>query len=252
MIVIPSTVFSQVNEDVLSLDQLIQSALENNPQLKSYNSAISADSARIQQSGALPDPVLSLNLLNIPTNSFAFDQEPMTGKQIALRQLFPFPGKLSLKEDISSAGVSISIANFLEYQNQIIKDVKTGYFELFFLDKSIEITEKNQQLLIEFTAIAGSKYIVGKGLQQDVLKAQVELSKMIDKLIQLGQKREVKQAQINTILNQPVNKPLGKPEEPGFLKIDKTADSLQIMAIANRPLLMSWESMKRQSSLKID
>ena len=217
MIIIPGAVFSQVKEDVLILDQLIQSALENNPQLKSYNSAISADSARISQSGALPDPVLSLNLLNIPTNSFAFDQEPMTGKQIALRQLFPFPGKLSLKEDISSAGVSISTANFLEYQNKIIKDVKTGYFDLFFLDKSIEISKNNQQLLKEFTAIAESKYTVGMGLQQDVLKAQVELSKMIDKLIQLEQKRDVKQAQINTILNQPANKPLGKPEEPGFL-----------------------------------
>jgi len=176
----------------------------------------------------------------------------MTGKQIALRQLFPFPGKLSLKEDISSEGASISAANFLEYQNQIIKDLKIGYYDLFFIDRSIEITDKNQQLLKEFTEIAESKYTVGKGLQQDVLKAQVELSKMIDKLIQLRQKRAVRQAQINTILNQPVNKLLGKPEEPGFLTLDKTLDTLQILATSNRPLLMGWESMKKQSRLKVD
>ena len=252
MIVIPNTVFSQENKDVLILEQLIKVALENNPQLQSFYSATLADSARISQSGALPDPVLSLNLLNIPTNSFAFDQEPMTGKQIALRQLFPFPGKLGLKEDITSEGAAISRANYQEYRNQMIKDLKIGYYDLFLVDKSIEITGKNQQLLKEFTEIAETKYKVGKGLQQDVLKAQVELSKMIDRLIQLKQKREVKQAQINTTLNQPVNLPLGTPEEPGFPTLDKTLDTLQIIAKLNRPLLRGWESMKKQSSLKID
>jgi outer membrane protein, heavy metal efflux system len=248
----PSLTIAQKDNNILILDELIKAALENNPQLKSLYSATQADSARIPQEGALPDPILSLNILNLPTNSFAFDQEPMSGKQIALGQLFPFPGKLSLKEDISSKSAAISSANFREYQNQIIKDLKIGYYDLFFIDRSIEITSKNQQLLNEFTEIAESKYTVGKGLQQDVLKAQVELSKMIDRLIQLRQKREVKQAYINTILNQPVNTKLGSPEEPGFLKLNKTLDTLQIIAKANRPLLMGWESMKKQSDLRIN
>ncbi len=244
--------YSQSTEDILILDDLIKIAKEKNPRLRSLYSAIQVDSAKIPQAGALPDPILSLNILNLPTNSFTFDQEPMTGKQIALKQLFPFPGKLGLKEDISSEGTAISRANYQEYQNQMIKDLKIGYYDLYIVDKSIEITDKNQQLLKQFTEIAESKYKVGKGLQQDVLKAQVELSKMIDRLIQLEQKRAVKQAQINTILNQPVNMPLGTPEEPEFTMLDKTLDTLQIIAKINRPLLMGWESMKKQSSLKVD
>ena len=244
--------YSQSTEAVLILDDLIKTAIEKNPQLQSLYSAIQADSAKIPQAGAFPDPILSLNILNLPTNSFSFDQEPMTGKQIALNQLFPFPGKLSLQEDISSEGAAVSTANYKEYRNQMIRDLKIGYYDLFFIDKSLEITAKNQQLLKEFADIAESKYIVGKGLQQDVLKAQVEFSKMIERLIQLKQKREVKQAQINTILNQPVNTILGKPEEPGFSMLDNTLDTLQIMAKSNRPLLRGWESMKKQSSLKVD
>ncbi len=244
--------YSQSTEDVLILDDLINIAIEKNPQLQSLYSAIQADSAKIPQAGSLPDPVLSLNILNLPTNSFAFDQEPMTGKQIALRQLFPFPGKLSLKEDISSESAAISRANYQEYRNQIIKDLKIGYYNLFLIDKSIEITDKNQRLLKEFAEIAESKYTVGKGLQQDVLKAQVEVSKMIERMIQLEQKREVQQSQINTILNQSVNTRLGKPEEPGFLTLDKTLDTLQIIAKLNRPLLMGWESIRKQSRLKVD
>jgi len=244
--------YSQTTEDVLILDDLINTALDKNPQLRSFYSAVQADSAKIPQSGALPDPILSLNILNLPTNSFSFDQEPMTGKQIALSQLFPFPGKLGLQEDISSEGAAVSTANYQEYRNQIIRDLKIGFYDLFILDKSIEITNKNQQLLKEFAEIAESKYKVGKGLQQDVLKAQVELSKMIERLIQLKQEREVKQAHINIILNQPVNTQLGKPEEPGFTMLDKTLDTLQIMAQLNRPLLMGWESLKKQSNLKVD
>jgi outer membrane protein TolC len=224
-IFIHSAGFSQIIEDVLILDQLIKMAIERNPQLQSFNSATLADSARIPQSGALPDPILSLNLLNLPTNSFSFDQEPMTGKQIALRQLFPFPGKLSLKEKISSESAAISITNYQEYKNQIIKDLKIAYYDLFFIDKAVEITNKNQLLLQEFAKIAETKYSVGKGIQQDVLKAQVEYSKMSDKLIQLEQKREVKQAQINTLINAPVNSKLGKTVEPDFLPVDENLES---------------------------
>jgi cobalt-zinc-cadmium efflux system outer membrane protein len=251
-IVTASYGYSQTTEDVLILDNLISIAIENNPQLRSFYRAVQVDSAKIPQSGALPDPILSLNILNLPTNSFSFDQEPMTGKQIALSQLFPFPGKLGLQEDISSEGAAVSSANYQEYRNQIIRDLKIGFYDLFILDKSIEITNKNQQLLKEFAEIAEAKYKVGKGLQQDVLKAQVEVSKMIERLIQLKQKREVKQAEINTILNQPVDTQLGKPEDPGFTMLDKTLDTLQIMAQFNRPLLMGWESLKKQSNLKVD
>jgi outer membrane protein TolC len=252
IIFIPCVGLSQVKDEILILDQLIEVALEKNPQLQSFYSATLADSARIPQSGALPDPVISLNLLNIPTNSFAFDQEPMTGKQIALKQIFPFPGKLGLNEKISSEKAAISIANYQEYKNQIIKNLKIAYYDLFFLDKAIEITNKNQLLVQEFAKIAQTKYSVGKGLQQDVLKAQVEFSKMTEKLIQLEQKREVKQSQINTIINVPVNSKLGKAIEPDFRRLDENFDTLKTIAANNRPLLRGWESMKKQNNLKID
>ncbi len=89
-------------------------------------------------------------------------------------------------------------------------------------------------------------------MQQDVLKAQVEFSKMIDKLIQLDQQRDVKEAQLNTFLNQPVDRTLGKTVEPGFSVLGYSLDTLQIVAKLNRPLLIGWESVKKQSKLKID
>ena len=244
--------YAQSEENVLLLDSLIEAALKNNPHLQSLHSAVLVDSVKIPQSGALPDPVLTLSMMNLPTNSFALDQEPMTGKQITLMQLFPFPGKLGLKEKISSEAEAVSDANYREYRNQLIRNVKTAYFDLFFIDKSIEITDKNRQLLQEFADIAEARYKVGRGLQQDVLKVQVEISKMIDHLIQLKQKRTVKQAALNTIINKSADNTLGKPQELEFLNFNKTLDSLQAMALIYRPLLSGWTSMRIQSSYQVD
>jgi outer membrane protein TolC len=251
-ILLPYRGFSQTYGNELILDELIKTALDQNPQLRSLYNATLADSVKIPQSGALPDPTLSLSILNVPTNSFTFNQEPMTGKQIALRQMFPFPGKLSLKEQISFESSAISIANFQEYKNQLIRDLKIAYYDLFFIDKAIEITNRNQLLLEEFAKIAETKYSVGKGLQQDVLKAHVEFSKMKDKLIQLEQKRDVKQAQINIIINAPVNSKLGKTAEPDFFLIDDNFDTLKIITMESRPLIRGWESVKKQSNLKVN
>ena len=251
-LMIPSWAFTQVDENTILLDDLIEKAINENPQLQSLRNAMLADSVKISQEGALPDPILSLNILNLPTNSFAFDQEPMTGKQIALKQQFPFPGKLSLKEEISAENMAISIANYEEYKNQIVKDLKLAYYDLFFIDKSIDITQKNQDLLGKYANIAETNYMVGKGLQQDVLKAQVEYSKMSDKLIRLEQNRDTKEAQINTLINAPLNTRLIKTVEPDFLPVNESLDSLKVIAIRERPLLSVWMSMKKQGNLNVD
>ena len=84
---------AQQSDSVLVLSNLIKEALKNNPDLKSAESSWKSDLAKVPQAGALPDPQLSFNLMNLPVNSFDFNQEPMTSKQVALMQMFPFPGK---------------------------------------------------------------------------------------------------------------------------------------------------------------
>ena len=248
----PNFLFSQVSGEIVQLSELIKVALEKNPRIKSLYIATQADSARIEQSATLPDPVLSLSLLNLPTNSFAFDQEPMTGKQIALRQKFPFPGKLSLQKRISARGTEIAVAKYREYVNQIQRDIKLAYYDLYYLDKAIEITGRNRLLLEKFARIAQTKYAVGNGLQQDVLKAQVEFSKMKDKLIGLKQQRKVKATLINTLINAPVRTKVGKTADLHFMRITAEFDSLKIIADKHRPLFAAWGSQKKRSDLQVD
>jgi cobalt-zinc-cadmium efflux system outer membrane protein len=250
IVLLPLSIFAQSPDKTALLSDLIQEGLTNNPAVNSEYNSWQESLTRIPQAGALPDPQLSLNLLNMPVNTFKFDQEPMTGKQIALMQMFPFPGKLGKKEDIAESGAEISQARFEEQKNQLKKDITLTYFDIFFVDKSMKTVEKNKALLEDFTQIAQTRYTVGKGIQQDVLKAQVELSKMEEHLITLEQKRVALVAHLNSLLNRPAGTPFGKTVEPVIDTLNYDLDQLRTLSEEYRPLLKAWKSMIRQSEAK--
>ena len=247
----PILIFAQQTDSIARLPDLIEEGINNNPDLLASYQNWQAELAKIPQAGALPDPQLSFNLLNLPVNTFELNQEPMTGKQIALMQMFPFPGKQGLREDIAKSAADISRDKNLELKNQLIKNIKQTYYDIFFIDRFLETVQKNRGVLQDFIRIAQSKYSVGKGLQQDVLKAQVEFSKLEDKSITLTQKRQAATARLNALLNRPAGTPLGKTivPEPDSLNLDFA--QLQNLANENRPLLQAWNSMFQQSAKKV-
>ncbi len=243
--------FAQSSDSALVLNVLIKEAIQNNPDLRAAERRWQASLARIPQAGALPDPVVSLNLLNVPITTFAFDQEAMTGKQIAFTQKFPFPGKLGLKENIARENAAVMEAQVAELRNQLIKNVKYTFYELCLIDKSIVTVEKTMRALKEFVRVTETRYSVGSGLQQDVLRAQVELSKMIDKRIQLRQKREALEARLNVLLNRPVGSPVPLSPQLRFVPYNATLDSLKHLADSHRPLLQAWQSVIRQNRQQV-
>ncbi len=235
-----------------NLQALISESLSNNPQLKVLQNAIYMHRSQIPISGALPDPVLGLSLMNIPANRFAFNQQTMTGKQISLMQKFLFPGKLRLKSSIARQEADISAANYMEIKNLLIKQVKTTYYNLFYLDQALETTKRNRSLLGEFVKIATAKYVVGKGQQQDVLKAQVELARLSERRLVLGQKRQTVQAQMNRLLNRNIGTPIGATSLPPLPNFSSLSDKgLLYQARQKRPLIKAWQKRLQQSKAKI-
>jgi cobalt-zinc-cadmium efflux system outer membrane protein len=160
-----------------------------------------------------------------------------------LMQMFPFPGKLGLKQDMAEYQAQVVEQQVEELKNNLVKNVKMTYYNLFFVDKSIEIVGKNKALINQFVKVAETKYSVGKGLQQDVLKAQVELSKMTDKLISLQQKRATLVFQLNKLLSRNINAAIGRLPELKKSTLELKLDDLKAMVLENRPLLNSWNFM---------
>ena len=85
------------NSSEVELEQAVTLALDHSLELASIRARSDAIRAASSYAGALPDPTLSLNAMNMPTDTFSFDQEPMTQMQVALSQSFPFPGKRNLR-----------------------------------------------------------------------------------------------------------------------------------------------------------
>ena len=228
----------------LDLEPLIEEALAANPGLKALEHRAAAAAARVPAAGALRDPSLRLELSNVPFSPLSLDGSPMSGRQVTLSQKFPYPGKRKARERAASHAAEGAAAARRERELTVANMVKQAYFELAFLDRAIAIAERNRELLKDFVRIARSKYSVARGPQQDVLKAQVSLSSLRDRLLMLEGQRRRAGAQLNAVLNRPPGEPVGRTPaiEPTPLDID--AAGLREIALGERPLLKALRARR--------
>jgi outer membrane protein TolC len=236
-----------------SLESLISEAVQNNPGLRSYKNKIEAYEQRPSQAGSLDDPRLKFAIANLPADSFRFDQEPMTQKQVQVMQKIPFPGKLNLKENIAVKDLAIARTEFEEAKNTLIRQVKVLYNTLLFLDRALKITGDNRSLLSEFIKTAETRYATGQGGQGEILKARMELSRILQKIIVIKQKRETAVARLNDLLNRAAMQSDLNIEG----KLDQTHivfnfDDLQKISEKTRPVLKGLKQKIEQSRMAID
>jgi outer membrane protein, heavy metal efflux system len=225
---------------LVSLNTLINEALENNPEIKAMARKFDMMRARIPQAKALPDPMLNIgyagNIVPVPPFDIQKD-DPASGRMIGVSQEIPFPGKRSLRGQIAESEAQAERLSFEQTKINVVAEVKEAYFDYYYITKAIEVINKTRRLLEQFTRIAEARYEVGKGVQQDVLKAQVELSKLTEQLLVLEQRRETSQARINSLLYRDLETPLNKPEELKPEDFNYTLTQLNDLATRNYPEL---------------
>lgn len=185
----------------LSVEAAVELALTHNSGLAAVGAQSEALSHIPSQAGALPDPVVSLNALNFPVDTFDFDQEPMTQMQLAVSQSIPFPGKRKLKRAAAESEAHAGEAQVAERRDALTGAVRAAWWKLLYFDQALEIVEQNKKLMRDFVDIAETKYAVGTGLQQDVLLAQLELSRLLDREARLKGRQRGAQAELNTLLD---------------------------------------------------
>lgn len=197
----------------LLIEEAVAKTIAQNPTLSEVQARYQAMSEIPSQRGTLPDPVLGLNAMNLPTDSFNVGQEPMTQTQIGLSQVLPFPGKLSLAKTISEYEALAAGSSVEEVRLKLIRDAKSRWWQLFYLDRTLDVVASNQDLLRQFVQVAKTKYEVGDGLQQDTLLAQLELSKLFDQEIRLQAIRDNQAIQLNVLMDESPELPIVLPEK---------------------------------------
>ena len=246
MLTAPSRIYASEllsETESLNIGRAVQIALEANSRLLTLNAEAEAMSFAPSQVGALPDPMLSFNAMNLPTDTFDLDQEPMTQLQLTLSQKFPFPGKRQLRREVAETMVGVAQKQTDEYRDVLTGKVREAWWRLFSVDRSLQIVDSNKRLLRDFVEIAKTKYAVGKGLQQDVLLAELELSRLTNRELQLAGNRRRIQAMLNGLLNRVPDHPITLPEEPPSetLPMLESVASLTQFAVERRDLIQAIE-----------
>jgi len=232
-----------------SLQEYIEIALRENPGLEAAELRVLAAERTIPQSTAFPEPRLTLGLMNLPVNSYTLDQEPMTGKTITVQQMFPFPGKRQLAGKMAEQSVAEESYRRDEMRNQVIARVEKTFYDLYAVDRAIETVDANRSLMQQFVQVAETRYATGSGLQQDVLRAQVELSNLQDDVLMWKQKRTAVVAHLNALLNRnsdspfaPTGHELALPDfSPPVNRLEET-----------RPLLRAWREILGRAETAVE
>lgn len=220
-------------ETILSLRALVEEAFERNPEIQAARQRWESSKTVIPQVQSYPDPQVLLGYQRMPM------LEPLEGPVYGFSQRIPFPGKLGLKGEVAARQADRIEQEYLATRLRVISRLKQQYWDLHFVHKGIEIVEKNKLLLMQFEKTANARYSVGKTAQQDVFRAQVELSRVLDRLAVLEQQKESLHAAINRILNRPPIGPLGTPEEIQLTPIPLNLTELARRAEDFSPILLA-------------
>jgi outer membrane protein TolC len=241
-LLIPISSLAQSETPRLNVDQLVEEAIQNNPEILAAKNKWEVYKEKIPQASALEDPMFGFGIISLPTN-FSFREEDMTMKEFSISQRFPFYGKRRLMGEMAGKEAEVVFSEIQEKANRIIKEVKSAYYDLSHVYRTTEVVQRNKRILEDFARIAEIRYSVGEGIQQDVLKAHVEVSKMVDELIMLGQRKRTLEAKLNALLNRPPEARVGEPEEVIFRKLLFTNEELQKVALEMNPTLKGMKKM---------
>jgi len=241
----------EIPQATLTLDQALALALSGNPGLSAMQARARALADVPSQVGALPDPTLSLGALSLPTDTFSWSQEAMTQKRLGIGLTLPFPGKLGLREAVAELQAQTGEFDVAEKKLVLARSVRFVWWNLVYVDHAISLVQRNRSLLREFVKIAEAKYKTGQGMQSDVLLAQVELSKMLEREIALHAARRNQAAALNALLARPAQSEVHMPAQVDEnLPIPLALSPLIEAAKLNRPFLATRRNSVEVASLR--
>jgi len=231
------------------LDSLIHQAIELSPEIKMLKAKRNAAFYKIDQNSNLPDPVLNLGLINMPTNTFSFTQEPMTQKVLGLSQSFPFPGSLGAVEEANAVDTLVVDEEIKDARNKIKMVMEQKYYELSFVRRDSKLTSESLKLLETIADVVSTKYTVASASQQNVIKVQLQITNLLEKLEELKSREQSVLSDLNALLLRDAGSNLSSSDYDSILFKKIEFSSLDSLARNNRPLLKGIRYSEKKARL---
>lgn len=265
------------NRPASALDTLVARALAAHPRLRAAQARLDAARARVTPAGARPDPMLMAGIQNMPVTRPGFGADEMTMKMVGVSQTIPYPGKLPLARAAAEHEAEAAAAELEAARLEVRREVLDTWYELAFIDRALEIVDRNQATLAALVAATEVRYGAGTGSQQEVLRARLEATRLGEETSGLQERRRALLARLDAALDRPAGTPVNDARIPERIARAAVADSpggvrfispglgaraadsplppleeVQEAAVAGNPTLRAHEAMIGAQAARVD
>lgn len=233
-----------------TLEELIAEALKNSPDIKASEAGIEAARLRITQAGSLPDPMIMIGYQNEGFDSYTYGDMEGSQWMFSASQQFLFPGKRSLKEEMTKRDAESLEAMHEQLKLKTAARVREMYYDLFLAYKNIDLLKEKKDLIARMGSMVLARYAAGTAMQQDVMMTQTEKYMLLEKEEMGRQKIQSLEAMLTAVLGRHQGDPLPRPAEPVYQPFSSDINEVIELTLQNSPELKSRLKMLEAANIK--
>lgn len=238
----------------IAVADLVAEALEKNPEIAAAERRHDAARQRPAQERSLPDPMISAgyNSSGRPWPGAGLGSEPTANIGFMVSQEVPYPGKLGLRASMAARDADAEVQQIEIVKRSVAARVRQAYYRLAYTYAIGDVLDRDHDLLETLLKVSENRYSVGRAAQQDVIKAQTQLSIHDLLFARVEQERATREEELNALLARPVGAPVGRPADLQLTPFELTLDALVTAAGAHAPLLRREQILIDRSQLAVD
>jgi len=235
------------------LASLIDEARANNPRIQSAVHAYQAATYKPKQDGALPDTQVMVQHLSVgsPRPFAGYTNSDFAYIGVGGSQEFPYPGKRKMRAEVATREAESLQGQTDSAGREVIGRLKAVYFQLAFVQQAISLLQHHDGILAEMEQVVESQYRVGKGDQQEVLKAQLQHTKILQEMAMNRREEGQLEAQLKQLLGRPQDSPDIVAEQLRERALPYSSSQLLRMVQEQSPAIRSQQAMLRQAESQV-
>ena len=238
----------------VSLKDLLREAEQNSPEIAAAEYGYAAATHVARQASALPDTQLTVQQLSVgsPRPFSGYTNSDFAYVGLGASQEIPYPGKRSLRGQVASREADVRHVQIESVRRVITDKLKAAYFRLAYLQQTLSALERNDQLLKDIEQIVESRYRVGQGNQQEVLKAQLQTTKILQEITMHHREVGQLEAQLKQLLNRPQESPDIQTEPLAARTLTYSASDLLSLTKQQNPDVKAQEAMLAKTDSQVE
>lgn len=221
----------------LRLENLQKLALERNPELKAAYQAWKVSEDQVGPAGTWPAP--TFGYIDEKQPSGVTGVEPIPMRHLNVQQTIPFPGKLTQEARMKRHDALLTGARYQSARLEVLGELRRRFYQLYLTERSSDLAEQSVAILKRMLGAAQARLAAGQASAADVFMAQTELRRMENMAFEQKQERLIIQAELNTLVNQPVDTELGPASPPATEDLPLSLTDAQTLALHYNPEVQS-------------